>query len=66
MEVVMYRDLGGSYGRKPSREPEKPHPQLSWRQQKLLIWAIGLELFLLFVAPIGGMSLVNVLVFFMH
>lgn len=61
----MYRDLGGSYGSRRSREPEKRRPHLSKAQQKLLIWAIGLELLLFFLAPIGGTSLVSVLIFLM-
>ena len=66
MEVSMYRDFGGSYGRCPSPEPEKRRPQLSKRQQKLLIWAIGLELLLFFLAPVGGTSLVDVLAFIIN
>lgn len=55
----MYRDLGGSYGRRRSREPEKRPPHLSGRQQALLMWVIGIELLLLFIAPIGGSSIID-------
>jgi hypothetical protein len=56
---MMYRDLGGSYGRRRLPEPEKKPPRLSRRQQALLMWVIGIELLLLFIAPIGGSSIID-------
>ncbi|MDL2400612.1 hypothetical protein [Rhizobium mayense] len=56
----MYRDLNGFYERRESpRKPEKKPPRLTPGQQKLLMWALGLELLLLFLAPVGGVSIVS-------
>jgi hypothetical protein len=58
----MYRDLEGFY-RKPEepRKRGKQTPKLTKAQQKMLIWALGIELLLLFLAPIGGSSVVTAL-----
>lgn len=60
----MYRDLNGFYERGGSpREPQKRPPRLTAGQQKLLMWALGIELLLLFLAPIGGVSIVSALLY---
>lgn len=60
----MYRDLNGFYGGGGSpRKPERKPPHLTPGQQKLLMWALGLELLLLFLAPIGGVSVVSALLY---
>ena len=60
----MYRDLNGFYdGRGSPREPQKKPPRLTAGQQKLLMWALGIELLLLFLAPIGGVSIVSALLY---
>lgn len=54
----MYRDLNDFRIRKePS--PRKRQVTLSPRQQNILISALAFELFLLFVAPICGVSMID-------
>jgi hypothetical protein len=57
----MFRDLGDYRIR---REPPRKRPQISLTplQQKLLAYALGFELFFLFVAPICGASVIDALV----
>lgn len=45
----------------PSKDdrPEPPRRRLSDREQKVLVWLIGINLLLLLVAPIGGASLLQ-------
>ena len=60
----MYRDLNGFYERRESpREPKKKPPRLTAGQQKLLIWALGIELMLLCLAPVGDVSIVSALLY---
>ncbi len=47
----------------PRWEPSKPvPPRVSPRQERVLMWVVGLNLLLLFVAPIAGGSLIHLLV----
>lgn len=57
----MYLDLQ-NYGRRlpDPPKPQKPdYPTLSAKQQKLLLWVIGVNVVLLLVAPIGGATLIS-------
>ena len=44
----------------PPAEPDRS-PSLTPRQQKTLIMIIGFNIFLLFVAPIGGATVISAL-----
>lgn len=59
----MYRDLDSYPFRKEPREPERKRPKLTPGQQKVLLSALAFELFLLFVAPIGGSSIIDAVIF---
>jgi len=57
----MFVDLPGSW------PPEDPQPdprqrRLSVREQKVLIWLLGVNVLLLLIVPIGGATLVQFLV----
>jgi hypothetical protein len=50
--------------RPPPPPPSEPaRPQLSKREETLLIWCICLWLAALFVAPIGGVSIVELIAY---
>ncbi len=56
----MYLDLQGYYRRQPEEPPRKPqYRQLSRREQKVLVWVLGLNLILALIAPIGGATVIS-------
>jgi len=56
----MFRDLN-EYRARREPLPRRPPVSLTWRQQKILMYAVLVELFLLFVAPIFGASVIEAL-----
>lgn len=56
----MFRDLN-EYRARREPLPRRPSVSLTWRQQKILMYAVLVELFLLFVAPICGASVIEAL-----
>ncbi|MDO1585049.1 hypothetical protein [Rhizobium oryzicola] len=58
----MFRDLNGYYSRRPDPPPEQPPKrQLTPRQQKTLLWIIAFNVVTLFIAPIGGATVIEAL-----
>lgn len=57
----MFRGLNDYRAERPQPR-RKPTVSLSARQQNILIAAISIELFLLFVAPICGASVIEALI----
>lgn len=50
----------------PAPPPWQPPPRLTERQQRVVAGVIGLNLFLLLVAPIGGATLFAAIAVFWH
>lgn len=42
--------------------PDPPRRRLSEKEQKVLVWLVGINLVLALVAPIGGATLLQVLI----
>lgn len=42
--------------------PDPPRRRLSGREERILVWLIGINLVLALVAPIGGATLLQVLI----
>jgi hypothetical protein len=42
-------------------EPQRPRPRLTERQQKVMGWIIGFNVMMLFLAPIAGITIFDVL-----
>lgn len=60
----MFRDLNGFYQRRKHHpEPISKGPHLTAAQQTMLMWALGLELLLLFLAPVSGASVITALLY---
>lgn len=57
----MFVDLPGHWPPEDPR-PEPPERRLSVREQKVLIWLLGVNVLLFLIAPIGGATLVQFLV----
>lgn len=57
----MFVDLPGSWPPEDPR-PDPPPRRLSMREQKVLVWLIGVNALLLLIAPVGGASLVQLLI----
>lgn len=62
----MYLDLQGYYRRQPELPRKPQYRQLSRREQKVLIWVLGLNLFLALIAPIGGATVISGLLSLLH
>lgn len=61
----MFLDMK-SYGPRPEPLPPKPSkPNLSAREQKILAWVICFNILVLFIAPIGGATVIHSLLAFM-
>ncbi|GJD49729.1 hypothetical protein OPKNFCMD_2462 [Methylobacterium crusticola] len=43
----------------PSPEPPPREPRLTKRQERVLLWLIAVNVLLMFVAPIGGATVVH-------
>jgi hypothetical protein len=56
----MFVDLPGCWPPK-DLPPEPPKRRLSVREEKVLLWLLGLNAFGLLIAPIGGVSLIQFL-----
>lgn len=57
----MFVDLPGSWPPEDP-QPEPPPRRLSVGEQKVLIWLLGVNVLLLLIAPVGGATLVQLLV----
>lgn len=61
----MFLDMK-SYGPRPEPLPPKPtKPSLSPRDQKVLAWVICVNVLILFIAPIGGATVIQSLLAFL-
>ena len=56
----MFVDLPGSW---PPQDPppDPPRRRLSVREQKVLMWLLGVNVLLLLIAPVGGATLIQLL-----
>ncbi|MBX9932695.1 MAG: hypothetical protein K2Y56_14320 [Methylobacterium sp.] len=43
----------------PPCEPQPRRPRLTERQERVLVWLIALNALLLFIAPIGGATVIQ-------
>lgn len=57
----MFLDLQ-NYTPPPEPPQDRGTPKLTPRQQKTLMTLIGINLFLLFIAPIGGATIISALI----
>jgi hypothetical protein len=57
----MFLDLN-NYTPPPEPPADRGQEPLTPRQQKTLIWIVGLNLLLLFVAPIGGATIISAMI----
>ncbi|MBP2549325.1 hypothetical protein J2858_002248 [Neorhizobium galegae] len=56
----MFLDLNGYYRRLPDPPPQNPgRRSLTAKEQKVMLWVICVNLVLLFVAPIGGATVIH-------
>ena len=51
---------GGGWG--PSWEPPPRRPRLTRQQERVILWFIVLNAFLLLVAPIGGATVIEAVI----
>ncbi len=49
---------------RPSGEPppREPRPRLTKRQERVVLWLLGVNVLLLLIAPIGGTTIVQAIV----
>ncbi|TXN32991.1 hypothetical protein FV220_04025 [Methylobacterium sp. WL19] len=55
----MFVDEGWKPPREPSWEPPARKPPLTKAQERAVVWIIGVNVLLLFVAPVGGATVIH-------
>ena len=57
----MYLERGGGGFHPPPWQPPR-RPRITKRQERTIMWIIGVNALLLVVAPIGGVTIIEVLI----
>ena len=58
----MFVDEGWRPPREPAWEPPSRKPPMTKAQERAVVWIVGLNVVLLFVAPVGGASVIHALI----
>jgi hypothetical protein len=58
----MFVDFKDPWPPPPRWEPKRSAPKLTPRDERVLLWAVGFNLLVLLIAPIGGASIIQALV----
>jgi hypothetical protein len=59
--ALMFVDLPHYWSPPEPPPPQRRYPELTIRQQKVLAWIIGFNVLMLFLAPIAGVTLFDVI-----
>lgn len=57
----MYLDQGWKPPWEPQWEPPSRRPRLTKGQERAIVWIVALNVLLLFIAPVGGATVIHAL-----